>query len=348
MEGPGRALLRLAAAACLLCGLLLPPPGDGQETFPSQAVTPAQPSTMPASLPLSKVASFSMMVTAPPVTSTDENAATVQPRVSSPHAVGLDEFSPSPNGATSTRATLQNPDSGITAEATAGLWNKNLSAHNSSELPPPALVTTAADATQPGQEETEPSGTAGVTGAMTVVPTNPPPNDSLEVTGSSQLESSALSSLGPTPGSPDPTPQTTPKKATEESTAGPATVPAARTTESTPAALAHSTATVTPTHSAATTGRVEPSADPMHEKASVLDVGDEDVQDLPSSAVAGPVRADPLVIGVVALFVVMVGILALVGFLRYRQQNSRMEFRRLQDLPMDDMMEDTPLSLYSY
>lgn len=44
--------------------------------------------------------------------------------------------------------------------------------------------------------------------------------------------------------------------------------------------------------------------------------------------------ADPLVIGVISLFVVMVGILALVGFLRYRQRNSRMEFRRLQDLPM--------------
>ena len=45
-------------------------------------------------------------------------------------------------------------------------------------------------------------------------------------------------------------------------------------------------------------------------------------------------RADPLVITVISVFIVMVGILGLVGFLRYRQHNNRMEFRRLQDLPM--------------
>lgn len=41
-----------------------------------------------------------------------------------------------------------------------------------------------------------------------------------------------------------------------------------------------------------------------------------------------------MVITVISVFIVMVGILGLVGFLRYRQHNSRMEFRRLQDLPM--------------
>lgn len=49
---------------------------------------------------------------------------------------------------------------------------------------------------------------------------------------------------------------------------------------------------------------------------------------------AGKTRADPLVITVISVFIVMVGILGLVGFLRYRQHNNRMEFRRLQDLPM--------------
>ncbi|XP_023788279.1 uncharacterized protein LOC111933114 isoform X3 [Cyanistes caeruleus] len=83
-----------------------------------------------------------------------------------------------------------------------------------------------------------------------------------------------------------------------------------------------------------------------HEKTSVLDVGDDDNSELPN--LAGKTRADPLVITVISVFIVMVGILGLVGFLRYRQHNNRMEFRRLQDLPMDDMMEDTPLSLYSY
>lgn len=56
--------------------------------------------------------------------------------------------------------------------------------------------------------------------------------------------------------------------------------------------------------------------------------------ELPSSPLADTTRADPLVIAVISVFIVMVGILGLVGFLRYRQHNSRMEFRRLQDLPM--------------
>lgn len=80
----------------------------------------------------------------------------------------------------------------------------------------------------------------------------------------------------------------------------------------------------------------------------MLDVGDDENPELPSSPLADTTRADPLVIAVISVFIVMVGILGLVGFLRYRQHNNRMEFRRLQDLPMDDMMEDTPLSLYSY
>lgn len=56
--------------------------------------------------------------------------------------------------------------------------------------------------------------------------------------------------------------------------------------------------------------------------------------ELPSSPSADTTRADPLVITVISVFIVMVGILGLVGFLRYRQHNNRMEFRRLQDLPM--------------
>ncbi|XP_043936175.1 putative GPI-anchored protein pfl2 [Protopterus annectens] len=80
---------------------------------------------------------------------------------------------------------------------------------------------------------------------------------------------------------------------------------------------------------------------------SILDIGD-DRKDLPSSSKPFEIPTDPLVIAVISVFVIMIGILALVVFLRYRQKNNRTEFRRLQDLPMDDMMEDAPLSLYSY
>lgn len=53
-----------------------------------------------------------------------------------------------------------------------------------------------------------------------------------------------------------------------------------------------------------------------------------------------------MIVSVFTIMVVMV--VVVVGFHRYKKRNSRTEFRRLQDLPMDDMMEDTPLSLYSY
>ncbi|KAM9129673.1 uncharacterized protein ACDP82_010561 isoform 2-T2 [Pangshura tecta] len=353
MEGPGRALLRLAAAACLLAGVLLPPPGNGQETLTDQTVSPAQPSSGPGSLPLSEAGGFSLEVTTPPVTSADTDGAAIHPSFSSPRAVELDEsIPPDPSATTTKGASLQTPAPALSADATMGLQNKNQSANSSSELPPPALAANTTDANQPGQNGTEPSSPTGPTGTATVAPTHPPPQDALETTSSTQLEPSAFSTLGPTTGNPEPAPQTAQENATEESTAGPTTIPAAMTTGSTPAATTPSSTTATPRASspnkAATTAAGQPSADPVHEKASVLDVGDDDGQGLPSSAVAGRMGANPLVIGVISVFVVMVGILALVGFQRYRQRHSRMEFRRLQDLPMDDMMEDTPLSLYSY
>ncbi|GCC26938.1 uncharacterized protein [Chiloscyllium punctatum] len=60
-------------------------------------------------------------------------------------------------------------------------------------------------------------------------------------------------------------------------------------------------------------------------------------------------RMDPLVIGLTTVFFIIIGIVSILGFLKYRQRNNQPEFRRLHELPMDDMMEeDTPLSLYSY
>ncbi|XP_067423847.1 integumentary mucin C.1-like [Emydura macquarii macquarii] len=361
MEPPRRARLRLAAACCLLAGLLLPLPGDGQETPTGQAIASAQPSTVPGSLPLSEAGGFSRKVTAPPVTSADEDMATLQPSASSPRPDELDASSllPDPKAATSKAPRLQHPATAPSAPATTGPpHDENLSANSSSELPPPDPAFNATEANQPGQKGTESSSHTGPTGATTGAPAHPPTKDLLATTGSSQLEPSAFNTLGPTTGNPEPTtgnpeltPQTAHENATEQSTPGPTTVSAAMTTGSTPATTTPSTTAVThratATNRAATTAVVRPSADSVHEQAAVLDVGDDD-QDVPRSTVANVVRADPLVIGVASIFVVMVGILALVGFLRYQQRNSRMEFRRLQDLPMDDMMEDTPLSLYSY
>ncbi|XP_017262871.1 mucin-21 [Kryptolebias marmoratus] len=56
---------------------------------------------------------------------------------------------------------------------------------------------------------------------------------------------------------------------------------------------------------------------------------------------------DPLLAGLVSAFIVTAIIITLLLFLKLRRRDSRPEFRRLQELPMDDM-EDTPLSMYSY
>ncbi|XP_026160992.1 putative uncharacterized protein DDB_G0290521 isoform X2 [Mastacembelus armatus] len=57
---------------------------------------------------------------------------------------------------------------------------------------------------------------------------------------------------------------------------------------------------------------------------------------------------DPLLAGLVSAFIITAVIIALLLFLKLRRRGNQPEFRRLQDLPMDDMMEDTPLSMYSY
>ncbi|TDH08366.1 hypothetical protein EPR50_G00096550 [Perca flavescens] len=57
---------------------------------------------------------------------------------------------------------------------------------------------------------------------------------------------------------------------------------------------------------------------------------------------------DPLLAGLVSAFIITAVIITLLLFLKLRQRDNRPQFHRLQDLPMDDMMEDTPLSMYSY
>lgn len=57
---------------------------------------------------------------------------------------------------------------------------------------------------------------------------------------------------------------------------------------------------------------------------------------------------DPLLAGLLSVFIVTTAVVFVVLFLKFRQQNSNPEFHRLQDLPMDDLMEDTPLSRYTY
>ncbi|KAL2089486.1 hypothetical protein ACEWY4_014174 [Coilia grayii] len=102
-----------------------------------------------------------------------------------------------------------------------------------------------------------------------------------------------------------------------------------------------STSTTTTTAVAAKKDTTSPVTAPDHHNGaamSELNVGDNDNS---SKGVS-----DPLLAGLVSVFVIAAAIVSLLVFLKFRHRNERPEFRRLQDLPMDDMMEDTPL--YSY
>ncbi|XP_036453506.1 mucin-12 isoform X2 [Colossoma macropomum] len=88
-----------------------------------------------------------------------------------------------------------------------------------------------------------------------------------------------------------------------------------------------------------------PVENPHQDGASELDVGDED-----SDSVKVPHASpwDPLFAALVSIFIVSTALVSVMLFLRFRQQSEHPEFHRLQDLPMDDLLEDTPLSRYSY
>ncbi|CAN9503105.1 unnamed protein product [Ophioblennius macclurei] len=101
-----------------------------------------------------------------------------------------------------------------------------------------------------------------------------------------------------------------------------------------------------------TTGRPQTSAPgpepagPTHrEGPSELNVGDEELK---RSHYHSRSRLDPLLAGLLSVFIVSTAIVFVVLFLKFRQRTNHPEFHRLQDLPMDDLMEDTPLSRYSY
>ncbi|KAG7487690.1 hypothetical protein MATL_G00026270 [Megalops atlanticus] len=125
-------------------------------------------------------------------------------------------------------------------------------------------------------------------------------------------------------------------------------LPLNTTVSSSPQTTEHpgTTANVTYSPLANSTILEEPTQTKPHpDTPSELNVGDDDGQ--PSVHNSGT-PLDPLLAGLVSVFIVSAAVISLLLFLKFRQRYERPEFRRLQDLPMDDMMEDTPLSMYSY
>ncbi|XP_049454572.1 uncharacterized protein LOC125902349 isoform X2 [Epinephelus fuscoguttatus] len=112
--------------------------------------------------------------------------------------------------------------------------------------------------------------------------------------------------------------------------------------ESLTTATMQPTATGLPLTSAPGRGPAEPT---HHEVPPELNVGDEDLKG-PRYRSSSPL--DPLLAGLLSVFIVTTAIVFVVLFLKFRQRTNHPEFHRLQDLPMDDLMEDTPLSRYTY
>ncbi|KAF4116839.1 uncharacterized protein si:ch73-344o19.1 [Onychostoma macrolepis] len=81
------------------------------------------------------------------------------------------------------------------------------------------------------------------------------------------------------------------------------------------------------------------------DEPSELDVGDQESGKVPHRP-ASPL--DPLLAALVTIFIICTAMVSAVLFLRFRQRSEHPEFHRLQDLPMDDLLEDTPLSRYTY
>ncbi|KAI7799395.1 uncharacterized protein LOC130565854 isoform X3 [Triplophysa rosa] len=75
---------------------------------------------------------------------------------------------------------------------------------------------------------------------------------------------------------------------------------------------------------------------------SALNVGDDVLDFYPRES------SDPLLAGLVSAFVIIAAVVSVLMFLTFRNRNDGAEFSRLQDLPMDDMLEDAPLSTYDY
>ncbi|XP_060629378.2 uncharacterized protein [Anolis sagrei] len=317
----GRRLCRLAALWCLFLGNLLPMPGCGQNV-----------SSVPFS---SDTGNLSSWTNGSIVTSTeDSNITTPHFNVSSstpPELLALTTLGFLNTTTTQSTDHVTNISNGIPSlsSPTAKLVEANQSIPNDVK----AMNFTSWDTSSPNSTVTETSQ------SETQGPTAPQP------------QSSTLSTLEPMERRQETTPETGHEAITEESIIKSTSTPTAADGR----VLGVSSSTITTSGAVSSTLLVhsvkpvetEQPANHHVQKAAVAEMGD-DGGDLPSMLESTPIREDPLMIAVIFIFTIIVGIVALMGFLRYRQHSGRLQFRRLQDLPMDDMMEDTPLSLYSY
>ncbi|RLW05943.1 hypothetical protein DV515_00004797 [Chloebia gouldiae] len=272
---------------------------EGEKTAESLVSPSPFPSTALTSHRPREASDFSLVTTAIPQTSLEKNLTAATLSATGAHATQVnDAFIPTTPMAGSKAERLQASTIASPGDITGTHPehdNMSLSVNSSTGIPSPALTASTLEENQPSHEATEPFSTTEETDDASSATPTPPLNTVPATTNSSQSGLLDGQTLRPTAARSETKPgTTTPGGATEESTVEPRT-------SSAPISIVRSTAFAT-------------------------------ASKLPN--LAGKTRADPLVITVISVFIVMVGILGLVGFLRYRQHNNRMEFRRLQDLPM--------------
>ncbi|XP_015211672.2 uncharacterized protein [Lepisosteus oculatus] len=231
--------------------------------------------------------------------------------------------------------TVTTSNGSFPADPTTSNTLSNVTQSESTTHPPAVGNTEDTAVTEPAQNST-----ANSTMSPTQEPTATPASSNSSGLAPPQ---EVMTPRQRTTGSPEPqgtSPDTSPPPHSKETAAAPASTPPAPPTAA-PTSPPRPPSTAAPPDVPETTAPPKPAATPSSSSAE-LNVGDDSSQPVSTPPL------DPLLAGLVSVFIITAVVVSLLLFLKFRQRRDRPEFRRLQDLPMDDMMEDTPLSMYTY
>lgn len=293
-----------------LCALLLVHMGFTDNSKPSESPLVTGVATEAATVPTSslEVTSHPPPLNGPDTNTTSNGTSSLSSNTTSPQTPGLKE-----NNDTSTVS----PSESVAPENNTNETNKT------EESAPPQIVLPMGNDTT---SHIPPTTTTTTTTSSTQTTHSAPVNNT-----SSRPASLSPDSISPTVQSTNPVTHSSTTTATTISTSTQSS-----STSSTSSPQEPKKTTVTPPSSTSTQAKAHV------DTPSQLNMGGDMTMVHESPAL------DPLLAGLVSAFIITAVIITLLLFLKLRRRQNRPEFRRLQDLPMDDMMEDTPLSMYSY
>ncbi|XP_026201271.1 mucin-5AC-like [Anabas testudineus] len=218
--------------------------------------------------------------------------------------------------------------------------NTNLMNNLTTQAPVPETRATTSHHILPASIPTSPPDTAH-TAPVSTANTTLPTNTSILITKQPAHPTTRSSTSAPTPEPPKTTATVSTQSTSTSSTGSSQKIPAPETqtsphTSKSNGPLDQTKSTISSPSSPSAQTKVHANT------PSQLNVGGD------TTMVHESPTLDPLLAGLVSAFIITAVIITLLLFLKLRRRDNRPEFRRLQDLPMDDMMEDTPLSMYTY